>query len=71
MNAKIERIEAFSGHGDYNEMLGVLNCQNKSQIKKVFLVHGDLDAQTFYRERMLEKGYNHIEIPASGDEFEL
>jgi metallo-beta-lactamase family protein len=71
VNAKIERIEAFSGHGDYNEMLGVLNCQNKSQIKKVFLVHGDLDAQTFYRERMLEKGYNHIEIPASGDEFEL
>ena len=71
VNAKIERIEAFSGHGDYNEMLGVLNCQNKSEIKKVFLVHGDLDAQTFYRERMLEKGYNNIEIPASGDEFEL
>jgi len=71
VNAKIERIEAFSGHGDYNEMLGVLNCQNKSQIKKVFLVHGDLDAQTFYKERMLEKGYSNIEIPAAGDEFIL
>lgn len=71
VNAKIERIEAFSGHGDYNEMLGVLNCQDKSQIKKVFLVHGDLDAQTFYRERMVEKGYSNVEIPAVGDEFEL
>jgi metallo-beta-lactamase family protein len=71
VNSNIERIEAFSGHGDYQEMLGVLDCQDKSRIKKVFLVHGDLDAQTFYRERMLEKGYNSIEIPASGDEFEL
>lgn len=71
VNARIERIEAFSGHGDYNEMLGFLDCQDKSIIKKVFLVHGDYEAQTFYRERMVEKGFPDIEIPASGDEFEL
>ena len=71
VNATIERIEAFSGHGDYNEMLDVLSCQNKSEIKKVFLVHGDHEAQTFYRERMLEKGFTHVEIPTSGEEFNL
>jgi metallo-beta-lactamase family protein len=71
VNATIERIEAFSGHGDYNEMLGYLQCQNKSQIKKTFLVHGDYDAQLFYKERMLEAGFGDIEIPESGNEFVL
>ena len=71
VNAKIEQIEAFSGHGDYNEMMAVLDCQDKSKIKKLFLVHGDLEAQTFYRERLLERGYSNIEIPAPGDEFKL
>jgi metallo-beta-lactamase family protein len=71
VNAAIERIEAFSGHGDYNEMLDVLSCQDKSQIKNVFLVHGDFEAQTFYRERMLEKGFSNIEIPESGESYAL
>ena len=69
VNATIERIEAFSGHGDYNEMLEFLKCQDKSQIKKTFLVHGDYDAQQFYRERMIEAGFGAIEIPESGNEF--
>jgi metallo-beta-lactamase family protein len=71
VNATIERIEAFSGHGDYNEMLGYLQCQNKSQIKKTFLVHGDYDAQLFYKERMIEAGFGDIEIPEAGNEFVL
>ncbi|MEI6680606.1 MAG: MBL fold metallo-hydrolase [Mariniphaga sp.] len=69
VNATIERIEAFSGHGDYNEMLEFLKCQDKSQIKKTFLVHGDYDAQQFYKERMIEAGFGDIEIPESGNEF--
>jgi metallo-beta-lactamase family protein len=71
VNATIERIEAFSGHGDYNEMLGYFQCQNKSQIKKTFLVHGDYDAQLFYKERMIEAGFGDIEIPEAGNEFVL
>jgi metallo-beta-lactamase family protein len=71
VNATIERIEAFSGHGDYNEMLSYLNCQDKSKIKKTFLVHGDYDAQLFYKERMKEAGFGNIEIPESGNEFVL
>jgi metallo-beta-lactamase family protein len=71
VNATVERIEAFSGHGDYNEMLTYLNCQNKSLIKKTFLVHGDYDAQLFYKERMIEAGFGDIEIPESGNEFVL
>jgi metallo-beta-lactamase family protein len=71
VKAKIERIEAFSGHGDYSEMADYLSCQNVSQIQKVFLVHGDYDAQTAYKKTLGQQGFSNIEIPIAGEEFEL
>ena len=71
VKAKVERIEAFSGHGDYNEMAGYLGCQDTSQVRKVFLVHGDYEAQSAYKSKLQQTGFNNIEIPAAGDEFEL
>ncbi|MBN2765417.1 MAG: MBL fold metallo-hydrolase [Paludibacteraceae bacterium] len=71
VNAKIERIEAFSGHGDYVEMMHYLSCQDKDLIRKTFLVHGEKKVQDNYRTKLQEDGYHEVEIPASGDEFEL
>jgi len=71
VKAKIERIEAFSGHGDYAEMAEYLKCQDVSQVKKVFLVHGDYDAQTAYKKTLEQQGFSNIEIPATGEEWEL
>ena len=71
VKAKVERIEAFSGHGDYNEMAGYLSCQDTSQLRKVFLVHGDYQAQEAYKNRLGQQGIQHIEIPAAGEEFEI
>ena len=71
VNAEIARIEAFSGHGDYSEMLTFLNCQDKSAIKKVFLVHGDYEAQTFYKDKMIAAGYSNIEIPEAMSEVTI
>lgn len=71
VNAKIERIEAFSGHADANEMLDFISCQDKKQVRKVFLVHGEIEAQTSYRQKITEAGFTNVEIPYVGDEFEL
>lgn len=71
VNAEIVRIEAFSGHGDYSEMLSFLNCQDKPSIKKVFLVHGDYDAQLFYKDQMTKAGYQNIEIPEAMSEVTI
>jgi metallo-beta-lactamase family protein len=71
VKAKVERIEAFSGHGDYNEMAGYLSCQDTSQLRKVFLVHGDYQAQDAYKNKLGQQGFQHIEIPAAGEEFEI
>lgn len=71
INAKVTRIEAFSGHGDYNEMKDFINCQDKAGVKDVFLVHGEYETQQFYRNILLEDGFKNVEIPAQGDEFNL
>ena len=71
VNAEITRIEAFSGHGDYREMLSFLSCQNQSAVKKVFLVHGDYETQKFYKGQMETAGFSNIEIPEAMSEVEI
>ncbi len=71
VNARVEKIEAFSGHGDYGEMIAYLKCQDTAQIKKTFLVHGDFAVQQFYQGKMEEAGFRRITIPAPGEEFDL
>ncbi len=71
VKADIEKIEAFSGHGDYNEMINFLGCQDKKQLKNVFLVHGEADAQVYYKNELEKAGYSNIEIPEQGQEFNL
>jgi metallo-beta-lactamase family protein len=60
VNAHIAKIEAFSGHGDYKEMIQFLNCQDKELIRKIFLVHGELSVQKTYRETLKENGFTNI-----------
>jgi metallo-beta-lactamase family protein len=71
LNAHIAKIEAFSGHGDYQEMMDFLDCQDKEMIRKMFLVHGEYDVQQFYKELLVNHGFRNVEIPAMGDEFDL
>jgi metallo-beta-lactamase family protein len=69
VNADVERLDSYSGHADYNEMIQFLECQDKEKVKHMILVHGDIDAQEFFRDRLAEKGYQHISIPELGEEI--
>lgn len=71
INARIRSIDAFSGHGDYSEMIEFLDCVDKDVLRKVFLVHGEYEVQKAYKQRMLDKGFRNIEIPALGQEFDF
>ena len=71
VNATVEKIDAFSGHGDYNEMKSFLSCQNASEIKKTFLVHGDYEVQQKYSQELKSAGFQNVLIPDAGEEFEL
>ncbi|HLO89920.1 MAG TPA: MBL fold metallo-hydrolase [Lentimicrobium sp.] len=68
VRAEIEKIEAFSGHADYNELLEYVKCQDKKQVQKIFLVHGEIGPQSFYKEKLEEAGYSDIFMPKKGEE---
>ena len=71
VKAEVKKIESFSGHGDYREMISFLSCQDKNAIKQMFIVHGEYETQKKYVTTLMNEGYKNIEIPAKGQEFEI
>jgi metallo-beta-lactamase family protein len=69
VHAEIKRIDSYSGHGDYREMLSFLGCQDTGQLQMSFIVHGEYEAQQKYRSAMESAGFRNIQIPAPGEEF--
>jgi len=71
VNAEIERIESYSGHGDYREMGDYISCQDTSRLKNTFLVHGEYETQLRYQSYLEERGFSNIEIPSFGKSYNL
>ena len=71
VNADIKRIDSYSGHGDYKEMINYLSCQDKSLLKNTFIVHGEYEAQKIYETHLKDEGFGNTHIPAVGEEFEF
>jgi metallo-beta-lactamase family protein len=71
VRAHVEVLGSFSAHGDVDEMIDILKCQNPTKVKKVFLVHGDYDVQLRYMIRLQREGFRHVEIPEKGSSFEV
>ncbi|MFN4256757.1 MAG: MBL fold metallo-hydrolase [Saprospiraceae bacterium] len=68
--AKVEIMDSFSAHGDRSEMSDFLKNQ-RGTCRKIWLVHGTLDRQQKWRERLLTDGFRDVEIPELGQEFEF
>lgn len=71
VKARVEVMNSYSAHADYNEMLDYLSCQKENEVKKVFLVHGEYDVQVEWREKLMKKGFAKIEIPEMKSVHEL
>jgi Cft2 family RNA processing exonuclease len=48
-----------------------MNNMNKNRLKGIYLIHGDYDQQLKLKDRLLDEGFNNIEIPAKGDVYKL
>lgn len=64
VKCRVETMDSFSGHGDYNEMLQFLSCQKPERVKEVFLVHGEYETQVAFKLKLEKAGYRKIHIPA-------
>lgn len=71
VNASVEVMDSFSAHADYAEMIDYLKCQNVGKVKQLFLVHGEIETQTAFAERLKEVGFQRIIIPQQGEGFDL
>jgi metallo-beta-lactamase family protein len=63
VNAEIGEMRSMSAHGDYEDLCQFLACQDVSQVKQLFLVHGEYDVQTDFRQRLIRKGFAEVAIP--------
>lgn len=67
IKAQISKIEGFSGHGDYREMIDYLTRSlNVEAVRRTFIVHGELSAQEAYKDHLYEAGFRNIDHPEKG-----
>jgi metallo-beta-lactamase family protein len=71
VHATIDEIASLSAHGDYEDLFRWLACQDPAAVKKLFLVHGEYEVQTKFREKLLQKRFGDVEIPARHQQIEL
>lgn len=71
VKARVEVMDSFSAHADYNELIGFLKCQDPKQVKKLFLVHGEYENQIAFKTRLEAEGFQNVEIPAHYASFDI
>jgi metallo-beta-lactamase family protein len=63
VKADVRVIKSMSAHGDYEDLLHFLKCQDPKQVKKIFLVHGEYEVQQHFAKTLNDNGFANVEIP--------
>jgi metallo-beta-lactamase family protein len=71
LNAEVVVMNSFSAHADNNELLGFMKPFDRSMLKNIFLVHGDLERGEKFAASLTENKFSHVEIPERLQKFEL
>jgi metallo-beta-lactamase family protein len=70
VNAHVESISGFSGHGDYDEIMGWLMGFNRAP-EKTFIVHGEPSAAASLADKIRGRFGWDVVIPSFGETYEL
>lgn len=70
VRAEVKIMDSFSAHGDRDEMRDFIYNQ-KGNVKKIFLVHGEPETQLNFKQFLIEQGMGMIDIPSPGQEIEI
>lgn len=63
VRSEVKVIRSMSAHGDADDLLKFLSCQDPEQVKKIFLVHGEEHVQKIFRGKLQDAGFADIMIP--------
>ena len=71
VRAEITQINAFSAHADYAEATAWLKSMDTSELKKIYLVHGEPDVQVVFKDHLETSGFPNVQIVKYGETYEL
>lgn len=71
VRATIEIVDSYSAHGDQDEMIQYLGNLDRKRLKKIFLVHGEIDRQETFKDALIENGFNKVIIPDLKEEIKV
>ena len=70
VNCKVAKLEGSSGHADQEELLDwAKETSDRGNVKKIALVHCELDNAEEFRDRLAKRKLQPAIIPAPGDEM--
>ena len=71
LRASVKVMGSYSAHADYEELMHYLSCQDTSKVKRLFLVHGEKEAQLTFKKHLHGMGFSDIVIPMMHESFTL
>lgn len=71
VKAEVRSIRSMSAHGDYQDLLKFISCQDPKKVKKLFLVHGEEEVQKVFKPKIEGVGFENVVIPDKHQEFIL
>jgi len=71
LRARVKILNTFSAHADYEDIVAYVSRMDQDRLRKVVLVHGELDALESLAERLRDCGIRDVEIPEQGREYVL
>jgi metallo-beta-lactamase family protein len=71
VKAEVASMRSMSAHGDYEDLIRFLDCQDKTKIKKLFLVHGEVEVQKHFAEKLNNIGVLNVILPKMHENFTL
>jgi metallo-beta-lactamase family protein len=71
VNAEVRSLKSMSAHGDYDDLLHFLACQDPARVKEIFLVHGEYEVQEHFSGKLKEKGFKNVQIPYQHQRIDL
>ncbi|MBT8378533.1 MAG: MBL fold metallo-hydrolase [Ignavibacteria bacterium] len=71
VKCKVKVMDYFSAHADQGELLDYLRLNNTDRLKNLFLVHGEEEQALPLREKLVQKGFQNVSFPLSGEKFDI
>ncbi len=71
LKCEVAVLNSFSAHADKNELLEYFSPFDKSELKNIFLVHGDEDQSEKFAQALRENKFQNVAIPNRMDKFEI